>query len=123
MGVIYSILPLCSGKYADPVSFALLGLYSASVFNGNMAFIAVGFPQQFCGRLIGVAEIFSTIAGLLLIPLGQNVISEENWQFYHILLLVSLGAIGLTHMGSIYMSIKNACFIKLDRYRKSALIT
>jgi len=74
MGIIYSILPLCSGKYSDPISFGILGIYSASVFNGNMAFIAFGFPQKFCGRLIGVAEIFSTIAGLVLIPVGQNVI-------------------------------------------------
>lgn len=121
LGTIYSAFSFCSSKICDYISFGVLGLFSASVFNGNMAFIAVGFPQQYYGRLLGLSEIFSTIAGLVLLPLGKSVIGNEWWEFYHICLLSGVLLIGTLHVLSIFFSIHNPFFIKLDRHRKNAL--
>ena len=63
-------------RFCNAISFGLLGFYSSAVFNGNLVFLAFGFPQKYYGTFVGISEIFSTIAGVILVPMSNDVISH-----------------------------------------------
>lgn len=39
-----------------------------------MAYIAYAFPTQLYGRLVGISEIFSTLAGIVIVPIAKSII-------------------------------------------------
>ena len=45
-----------------------------------MAYIAYAFPTQLYGRLVGISEIFSTLAGIVIVPIAKSIIFSGKAQ-------------------------------------------
>ena len=86
-----------------------------------MAWLAFAFPHEYYGRVVAISEIFSTLSGFSLVPLGRDVIENEKWFFYLILLFILLLGVGFMHLLTIYLTMKSSTLKRLDHARYIAV--
>ena len=50
------------------------------LLRADPVYIAYAFPTKLYGRLVGISEIFSTLAGIVIVPIAKSIIFSGKAQ-------------------------------------------